>query len=45
VRFDVELQARAYALGFGAQLEVVSPPELREAILRLAQATLMFYQA
>ena len=36
VRFDVELQARAYALGFGSQLEVLSPLELRDSVLRLA---------
>ena len=45
IRFDIELQARAYALGFGAQLEIISPPELRETVMRLAQATLMLYQA
>ncbi|MBA3872989.1 MAG: YafY family transcriptional regulator [Anaerolineae bacterium] len=37
VRFDVELEARAYALGFGGQLEVLSPVELRDTVLRLAQ--------
>ncbi len=37
VRFDVELEARAYALGFGGQLEVISPPELRQVVLQLAQ--------
>jgi predicted DNA-binding transcriptional regulator YafY len=36
VRFDVELEARAYALGFGGQLEVLSPLELRDTVLRLA---------
>jgi predicted DNA-binding transcriptional regulator YafY len=36
VRFDVELEARAYALGFGGQLEVLSPSELRDTVLRLA---------
>jgi len=36
VRFDVELQARAYALGFGGQLEILSPLELRDTVLRLA---------
>ncbi len=41
MRFDVELQAWAFALGFGGQLEVLSPPELRETIIRLAQAVLL----
>lgn len=36
MRFDVELQARAFALGFGGQLIVLSPHELRETVLRLA---------
>jgi predicted DNA-binding transcriptional regulator YafY len=36
MRFDVELEARAYALGFGSQLEVLSPLELRDTVLRLA---------
>ncbi|MCA0456224.1 MAG: YafY family transcriptional regulator [Chloroflexi bacterium] len=40
MRFDVELQARAFALGFGGQLKVLAPPELRETVLRLAHAAL-----
>jgi len=36
MRFDVELEARAYALGFGGQLEVLSPLDLRDTVLRLA---------
>jgi predicted DNA-binding transcriptional regulator YafY len=43
VRFDVELQARAYALGFGAQLEVLSPPELRDVVLRIAHEVIERY--
>lgn len=40
MRFDVALQARAFALGFGKQLEVLSPPDLQQAVLRLAQEVL-----
>ena len=40
VRFDVELEARAYALGFGGQLEVLYPVELRDTVLRLAHAVI-----
>lgn len=39
MRFEIALQACAYALGFGGQLEVVEPAELRNAVLQLAQAT------
>lgn len=38
MRFEIELQARAFALGFGGRLEVVAPSELRERVLTLAQA-------
>ncbi len=38
MRFEIELQARAFALGFGGQLEVVAPVELRDTVLRLARA-------
>ncbi len=38
MRFEIELQARAFALGFGGQLEVVAPSELRDRVLTLAQA-------
>lgn len=44
MRFDVELQARAFALGFGGQLVVVSPPELRETVIRLARQTLAAHE-
>lgn len=44
MRFDVELQARAFALGFGGQLVVLSPPELRETVLRLAQQSIEQHQ-
>ena len=40
MRFDVALQARAFALGFGGQIKVLSPPELRETIRRLAEEVL-----
>ncbi len=43
VRFDVELEARAYALGFGGQLEVLSPLELRDTVLRLAHDVINRY--
>ncbi len=38
VRFEIELQARAFALGFGGQLDVLTPTELRDTVLRVAQA-------
>lgn len=41
MRFEIELQARAFALGFGGQLDVIAPAELRETVLKLAQATVM----
>ncbi len=38
MRFEIELQARAFALGFGGQLDVIAPSELRDNVLTLAQA-------
>lgn len=38
MRFEIELQARAYALGFGDRLEVVTPTELRKTVLQMAEA-------
>ncbi len=43
MRFDIELQARAFALGFGGQLVVVAPHELRETVLRLAGEVIQQY--
>jgi predicted DNA-binding transcriptional regulator YafY len=40
IRFDVELEARAFALGFGGQLDVIAPKALRDVVLALAQATI-----
>ncbi len=37
VRFDVEDEAVMFALGFGAAVEIVDPPELRERVLRAAR--------
>jgi len=41
MRFEIELQARAFALGFGEQLDVIAPTELRETVFNLAQAIVM----
>lgn len=37
LRFDAEEEAVQFALGFGADLEVVSPPALRERVLAAAR--------
>lgn len=43
LRFDIEEAACAYALGFGAQMEVIEPLELRERVLQAAKKTILFY--
>ncbi len=43
VRFDVEEGALQYALGFGAELEVLEPLTLRERIVERARETIEFY--
>lgn len=43
IRFDVEEMACEYALGFGARLEVLEPPELRDKVAEMAQQVVAFY--
>lgn len=43
LRFDIEEMACEYALGFGAQLEVLEPPALRDKVIAAAKATLESY--
>jgi predicted DNA-binding transcriptional regulator YafY len=43
--FDSAEVARGRLLSFGAQLEVLEPPELRESIVKLAAELLDFYSA
>jgi len=43
VGFDVEEIACEYALGFGANLEVVEPVSLREKVLEMAREVIGFY--
>ena len=43
VGFDVEEMACEYALGFGANLEVVEPVSLREKVLEMAREVIGFY--
>jgi predicted DNA-binding transcriptional regulator YafY len=43
VVFEAEEQARAFALGFDGQMEVLAPPELREKVIQLARATVAMY--
>jgi len=40
---DVEEAACAYVLGFGAQMEVLKPLELRDRILQLVKEAIAFY--
>jgi|SRR5829696_3028874 len=44
VGFDVEEMACEYAVSFGPYLEVIEPASLREKVIKMAQATLEFYQ-
>lgn len=43
LRFDVEKAACAYVLGFGAQMEVIEPLELRDRILQAAKEAVALY--
>jgi predicted DNA-binding transcriptional regulator YafY len=43
LQFDVIEEACAYVLGFGPQMEVLEPAELRQMVIRKAEATVAFY--
>src|SRR6185503_6746726 len=43
LRFDAPEEARQFALGFGAELEVVEPLELREYVIATARAVVAAY--
>lgn len=43
LRFDVEEAACAYVLGFGAQMQVLEPPELHDRILQAAKEIVVLY--
>lgn len=44
IQFDVEEEACAYVLEFGAQMEVVEPPELRHRVLQGAKQVIDILQ-
>lgn len=43
MRFQFEEEACEFALSFGAQLEVVAPPSLREKVIAMAESVVKFY--
>jgi predicted DNA-binding transcriptional regulator YafY len=43
LRFDVEEMAIEYALSFGARVEVIAPPGLRDKVIEMARAVIAFY--
>ena len=43
IRFDVEEAACAYVLGFGAQMEVLEPLELRDRVVQAAKEAIALY--
>jgi predicted DNA-binding transcriptional regulator YafY len=43
IRFDVEEEACAYVLGFGAHVEVLEPPQLRDRVLQAAKEAIALY--
>ena len=43
LRFDVEEMACEYVLSFGAQMEVLEPPSLREKVIKMAESVVAFY--
>jgi predicted DNA-binding transcriptional regulator YafY len=43
MRFDVEQSACAYVLGFGAQMEVIAPVELRDRVVQAAKEAIALH--
>lgn len=43
IRFDVEEAACAYVLGFGSQVEILEPLDLRDRVLQAASETIALY--
>jgi predicted DNA-binding transcriptional regulator YafY len=43
VQFQMEADAAAYIVGFGAVIEVLEPAELRDKVLHLAASVVAFY--
>jgi len=43
IQFEIEEQACAYVLGFGPQIEVLEPQELREKVINLAEGVVALY--
>ncbi len=43
LRFDIEKAACAYVLGFGGQMEVIEPLELRDRVLQAAKEAISLY--
>jgi len=43
VQFETEEEACEYVLGFGPQIEVLEPQELREKVIHLAESVVAFY--
>jgi len=44
LRFDVEEMACEYVLGFGSQIEVLEPRELRDKVVEMARSVIGFYE-
>jgi predicted DNA-binding transcriptional regulator YafY len=44
MRFDAPEEARQFALAFGAALEVLEPPELRDYVITTARAVVEAYE-
>lgn len=43
LRFDIEKAACAYVLGFGGQMKMIEPLELRDRILQAAKEAIALY--
>ena len=43
IHFETKEQACRYAVGFGPQMEVVEPPEVRQRVIELAESVVAFY--
>ena len=43
ITFELKDEACGYLLGFGAEVEILEPQELREQVISLAQSLVAFY--
>ncbi|WP_211745523.1 YafY family protein [Paenibacillus sp. Marseille-Q4541] len=43
LNFDTEEEAKSFIIGFGNQIRVIEPPQLKEKVIQMAQSVIDFY--